>query len=311
MANKEDVAITLGEDKLRSLIYRIRGVDVMLDRDLAALYQVETRVLKQAVRRNSRRFPGDFMFVLDEAEVETLVSQFVIPSKQVLGGAMPYAFTEQGVASLSSVLTSERAIEVNIAIMRAFVEMRRFLQHNANVFARLDSVERRQIFFESKTEKNFEKVFQALAAGEPVKQGVFFNGQVFDAYVFINDLLRQAKKAIILIDNFVDDSVLTQLAKRKKNVSAIILTKTISKELAQDLKKHNAQYPPVTIQQFAHSHDRFLILDGEIVYHLGASLKDLGKKWFAFSKMDKSGLKVMEQVEQLLKRGGKGAGYGG
>lgn len=302
MANKEDVAITLGEDKLRSLIYRIRGVDVMLDHDLAVLYGVTPGRLNEQVKRNINRFPLAFRFQLSQEEYDFLRSQ--IATLETGRGKhrkyLPYAFTEQGVSMLSAVLRSETAVKVSIQIINAFVEMRRFLQHNANVFARLDSVERRQIFFESKTEKNFEKVFQALAAGEPVKQGVFFNGQVFDAYVFINDLLRQAKKAIILIDNFVDDSVLTQLAKRKKNVSAIILTKTISKELAQDLKKHNAQYPPVTIQQFAHSHDRFLILDGEIVYHLGASLKDLGKKWFAFSKMDKSGLKVMEQVTAIL-----------
>jgi hypothetical protein len=301
MVNRGNTAIVLREENLRSLIYHVRGVEVMLDRDLADLYQVETRALKQAVKRNSRRFPEDFMFVLDDSEVEMLVSQSVIPSKQVLGGAMPFAFTEQGVAALSSVLTSDRAIEVNIAVMRAFVAMRRLLAASGGLLQRMDTLEKRQIANEIKTDARFDKVFDALESRSlNPAQGIFFNGQIFDAYVFVNDLLRQAKKSIVLIDNYVDDSVLAQLAKRKKGVSATILTKTIGKALAQDLKKHNAQYPPIVIQEFADSHDRFLILDGETVYHLGASLKDLGKKWFAFSKMDKSGLKVMERVTAIL-----------
>ena len=230
-----------------------------------------------------------------------MVSQNAIPSRKHLGGFLPYVFTEQGVASLAGVLRSVRAAEVHVKIMRAFVEMRRFIQRDANVFARLDSVDRRQIAFETETEKNFEKVFQALEAGAPAKQGIFFDGHIFDAYVFVNDLLRQAQKSIVLIDNYVDDSVLAQLAKRRKGVSATILTRAIGKALAQDLKKHNTQYPPVTILEFTPCHDRFLIPDAETVYHLGASLKDPGKKWFAFSKMDKAGLVVMERVEKMLR----------
>jgi hypothetical protein len=301
MGNKGNSTIVLREENLRSLIYHMRGVEVMLDRDLAGLYQVETRALKQAVKRNSRRFPEDFMFVLDDSEVEMLVSQSVIPSKQVLGGAMPFAFTEQRVAALSSILTSDRAIEVNIAVMRAFVVMRRLLAAGGGLLQRIDTLEKRQIANEIKSDASFDKVFDALERKSlNPAQGIFFNDQIFDAYVFVNDLLRQAKKSIVLIDNYVDDSVLTQLAKRKKGVSAMILTKAIGKALRQDLKKHNAQYPPIAIHEFAYSHDRFLILDGETVYHLGASLKDLGKKWFAFSKMDKSGLKVMERVAAIL-----------
>lgn len=301
MGNKGNSTIVLREENLRSLIYHMRGVEVMLDRDLADLYQVENRALKQAVKRNSRRFPEDFMFVLDDSEVEMLVSQSVIPSKQVLGGAMPFAFTEQGVAALSSILTSDRAIEVNIAVMRAFVAMRRLLASDGGLLQRIETLEKRQIANEIKTDARFDKVFDALERKSlNPAQGIFFNDQIFDAYVFVNDLLRQAKKSIVLIDNYVDDSVLTQLAKRKKGVSATILTKAIGKALAQDLKKHNAQYPPIAIHEFADSHDRFLILDGETVYHPGASLKDLCKKWFAFSKMDKSGLKVMERVAAIL-----------
>lgn len=300
MSSDAKQIIPLETDAIRTKIFLVRDQQVMLDKDIAALYEVKPIRLREQVQRNIERFPDDFMFQLTESEVVFMVSQNAIPSRKHLGGSLPYVFTEQGVASLAGVLKSARAAEVHVKIMRAFVEMRRFIQHNANIFARLDSVERRQITFETETEKNFEKIFQALEADEPVKQGIFFDGQIFDAYVFVNDLLRQAKNSIVLIDNYVDDSVLQQFTKRPKKVSATILTRTISKQLAQDLKKHNAQYPPITIQEFADSHDRFLILDGKAVYHLGASLKDLGKKWFAFSKMDKSGLKVMEKVESIL-----------
>ena len=205
---------------------------------------------------------------------------------------------------LSAVLHSETAIQTSIQIINAFVAMRRFLVAGGGLLQRVDSLEKRQLVHEIKTDERFEMVFDALEQKTlSPAQGVFFDGQIFDAYVFVNDLLRQAKRSIVLIDNYVDDSVLQQLAKRGKKVSAIILTKTIGKTLAQDIEKHNAQYPPINVQEFAYSHDRFLILDGETVYHLGASLKDLGKKWFAFSKMDKSGLRVMGKVKSVLLRG--------
>ncbi|MCA3147986.1 MAG: ORF6N domain-containing protein [Burkholderiales bacterium] len=294
--------IALREESLRGLIHTLRAEQVMLDRDLATLYQVETRALKQAVKRNIRRFPDDFMFVLDESEVGMLVSQSVIPTKGVLGGAMPFAFTEQGVAALSSVLTSERAIEVNIAIMRAFVSMRRLLASSTPLLDRLETLEKRQMAQEIRTDDRFEQLFTALETAnvQPV-QGIFFDGQVFDAYVFVNDLLRHAQRSIVLIDNFIDDSVLLQLAKRSQGVSATVLTKKIDPQLEQDLKKHNSQYPSIRVEAFPHSHDRFLILDDETVYHIGASLKDLGKKWFAFSRMDTTSLSIMARVREVLK----------
>lgn len=294
--------IALREESLRGLIHTLRAEQVMLDRDLATLYQVETRALKQAVKRNIRRFPDDFMFVLEESEVDMLVSQSVIPTKGVLGGAMPFAFTEQGVAALSSVLTSERAIEVNIAIMRAFVSMRRLLASSTPLLDRLETLEKRQMAQEIRTDDRFEQLFTALETAnvQPV-QGIFFDGQVFDAYVFVNDLLRRAQRSIVLIDNFIDDSVLLQLAKRSQGVSATVLTKNIGPQLEQDLKKHNSQYPSIRVEAFPHSHDRFLILDDETVYHIGASLKDLGKKWFAFSRMDTASLSIMERVREVLK----------
>jgi hypothetical protein len=197
---------------------------------------------------------------------------------------------------LSAVLRSDTAVKVSIQIINAFVEMRKFIQHNANIFARLDSVERRQITFESETEKNFEKVFQAMEAGEPPKQGIFYDGQVYDAYSFVADLIRKAKKSLILIDNYVDDSVLTLLCKRKKGVAATICTKTVSKQLALDLKKHNAQYPPITLEVFKDAHDRFLILDEKEIFHIGASLKDLGKKWFAFSRFESGAIEMLKKL---------------
>ncbi len=280
------------KENLRGMIHTVRGVQVMLDRDLADLYETETRTLKQAVKRNIERFPDDFMFELDRGDIDRLVSQSVIPSKKHLGGAVPYAFTEQGVSMLSSILRTPLALEISIQIMRAFVEMRRFMLANADMFKRIDTLELRQL----KTEKKVDQVLNAIAAQEPeTKQGIFFNGQIFDAYRFVNDLIRQAKQSIVLIDNYVDDTVLEQLAKRRQGVSVTIFTKTISKRLALDLKKHNEQYPAITIHTLADSHDRFLLIDNE-VYHIGASLKDLGKKWFAFSKMDQAGLKIIDKI---------------
>ena len=289
------------EQQLQQKIYVLRGVQVMLDRDLAELYGVKPIRLREQVKRNINRFPEDFMFQLTDAEVDVMVSQNAIPSRKHLGGALPYAFTEQGVAGISGVLTSERAVEVNIMIMRTFVSMRRFLSANGPLLQRMETLEKRQITHEIKTDERFEKVFDALEDKSVTPaQGIFFEGQIFDAYVFVNDLFRSAKKSIVLIDNYVDDTVLMQLAKRPENVSAVILTKTITARLKQDLKKHNAQYPPISVQAFPHSHDRFVIIDGEEVYHLGASLKDLGKKWFAFSRMQMASLAMMERVEEVL-----------
>lgn len=298
-------------ESLQKMIFTVRGIQVMIDSDLAVVYGVESKRLNEQVKRNVERFPDSFRFQLTEDEYDFLRSQIVTSSSGSIlrsqiatssghGGRryLPYVFTEQGVSMLSAVLRSETAIKVSIQIINAFVEMRRFLQHNANVFARLDSVERRQITFESATEKNFEKIFHALEAGELPKQGIFYDGQVYDAYVFFADLIRKAKSSLVLIDNYVDDSVLTLLGKRKKGVQATIYSKTISKQLALDLKKHNVQYPHITIEPFKEAHDRFLIIDENEIYHIGASLKDLGKKWFAFSKFE------VGAVEMLKKLGG-------
>lgn len=283
----------LNSDSIKSKICTLRGVQVILDRDLAILYNVETRALKQAVKRNISRFPEDFMFSLDDNEIQFLVSQSVIPSIKHLGGANPQAFTEQGVAALSSILTSQTAIEVSIQLMRAFVEMRKILASNAGLFQRLDRIEKKQLEADTK----FEKLFSAIEAQSITPaEGIFYDGQIFDAYTFVADLIRSAKKSIVLIDNYIDDSVFTLFSKRKKGVTVDLYTKTITKQLELDLKKHNEQYPAIAVHRFDNAHDRFLILDDVQLYHIGASLKDLGKKWFAFSKMEMS---VVEMLGRL------------
>jgi len=272
--------ITINEE-INSKIYSVRGTQVMLDRDLAKLYQVENRVLKQAVKRNIERFPSDFLFVLSNDEIDFLVSHGVIPSKKHLGGAKPYAFTEQGVASLSSILNSQIAIEINISILRAFVNMRKFLQNKGSIFQRVSQIEQKLLSYDD----NFEEIFNAIEQKQIQQtEGIFYDGQIYDAYSYVNDLIKTAKKEIILIDNYIDDTVLTLFSKIP-NIKAVIYTNTISRQLQLDFEKYSKQYKNVEIKIFKNSHDRFLILDNQEVYHIGASLKDLGKKWFAFSKM--------------------------
>ncbi len=284
--------------KIEKRIYTIRGMHVMLDRDLADLYGVKPIRLREQVKRNSNRFPEDFMFQISEDEVDYMVSQNAIPSRKHLGGTLPYVFTEQGVAVISGVLTSNRAIEINIAIMRAFVKMRQFLANNADLFMRLESVEKRQLVHEIKVDEKFEQLFNALEDKSiKPKQGIFYDGQVFDAYAFVCDLIRSATRRIILIDNYVDESVLTLLSKRDEAVTAQILTNNIGKTLTLDIEKFNLQYPAIKVQSFKSSHDRFLIIDDDI-YHIGASLKDLGKKWFAFSKMNVSAIEMLQRVKR-------------
>jgi len=286
-------------------IYFIRGVHVMLDRHLAELYQVETRALKQAVKRNQKRFPDDFMFILNEAEIENLVSQSVIPSRKTLGGAKPYAFTEQGVAGLSGILTSEKAIDLHVQIMRAFVEIRRFIKDNAILFHRVDRLEKQQVI----TETKLEQVLQAIESKNvKPKSGVFFDGQIFDAYAFISDLIKQAKKTIILIDNYIDETVLTQLSKSNPKIKIYLLTKSPSNALKLDIKKYNDQYANIVLIDFALSHDRFFILDQKEIYHIGASLKDLGKKWFAFSKFEINSFGLMEKINTVIQKSNQSRG---
>jgi len=278
-------------NKIKSRIFTIRGLQVMLDRDLAELYGVETRVLKQAVNRNIIRFPAHFMFELSKDEIKSMVSQIVIPSKSYFGGSIPYVFTEQGVAMLSAVLRSDVAIKISIRIMDTFVAMRKILSAHTGIVQRLETVEQKQI----ETDKKVDEIFNALENKDTIPRcGIFFDGQIFDAYVLANKVIKSAKQSIVLIDSYIDESVLTMLGKKSKNVKVTLLTKDISKQLALDIAKFNQQYPTMEAKNFNLSHDRFLIIDGKDVYHLGASLKDLGKKWFAFSKME--GVALLEKI---------------
>ncbi len=271
------------KSEIESRIFTIRGMQVMLDSDLAKMYSVETKKLNQAVKRNSERFPFPFRFQLSENEMENLRSQFVT-SNEMHGGRryLPSAFTEQGVAMLSAVLKSSVAIAVSIEIIEAFVSLRRNQYQVLGLSQRVEGLESKQI----QTERKLEKIFKALEKGIDVKQGIFFNDKIFDAYIFSSDLISKAKKSIILIDNYIDETTLLQLSKRNKKVHCTIYTERITDQLKLDLDKHNSQYPPIEIRILKNTHDRFLILDEKDLYHLGASLKDLGKRWFAFSKMN-------------------------
>lgn len=234
------------------------------------------------------------MFELSNDDIDFLVSQSVIPSKSYFGGAKPFAFTEHGVSMLASVIKTPIAVEISLQIIRAFIEMRKFITNNAAIFQRLEKIEIKQL----STEQKLEQVFSALEDKNlKPKQGIFYNGQIFDAYTFVTNLIRTAKESITLIDNYVDDTVLTLLTKRNKDVTATIYTSKITKQLALDLQKHNSQYPIIEIKEFKNSHDRFMILDEKIIYHIGASLKDLGKKWFAFSKMNMENLEMLKRLK--------------
>ncbi|RLA08694.1 MAG: ORF6N domain-containing protein [Gammaproteobacteria bacterium] len=286
--------ITTGKQNIQDKIYTLRDVQVMLDRDLAELYGTKSTRLREQVKRNIKKFPQDFMFELTEPETNLMVSQNAIPSKQHLGGSLPLVFTEQGVSMLATVLKSDIATQISIKIMRAFVNMRKFILSNADMFMRFERIEHRISLHDEK----FNKLFQAIENKETKpKQHIFYDGQIFDAYLYVRDIIKSAKKSIKLIDNYIDESILVLFTKRNADVDMKIYTKTISKQLELDIKKYNAQYPKIEVKKFALSHDRFLIIDEKKIYHFGASLKDLGKKWFAVSKMDINSFELLEKLK--------------
>ena len=279
---------------IENKILVIRGQQVMLDRDLAELYGVETKVLNQAVKRNIERFPERFMFQLDNNEHSFLRSQIVTSKTETRGGRqyLPYAFTEQGCAMLSSVLRSETAIQVSIKIMDAFVAMRHFLQNNAQVFAELKAIRQHQIDTDlhlKESDRRIDELFDRMDKyAIDDTQGIFFQGQIFDAYAKFESFLQAATHDIVLIDNYVDLSVLERLAKKQPNVNVTIYTQPNTHLTAQDVQAFNAQYPTLNLRHTTAMHDRFLIIDNTTLYHIGASLKDLGKRCFAFEILDSS-----------------------
>jgi hypothetical protein len=299
---------TLNKQNLQDKIHTIRGLQVMLDSDLAELYQVETRVLNQAVNRNIERFPQSFRFQLTEDEYESLRSQIVTLNNDdslrsqnatLENGRgkhrkyLPYVFTEQGVSMLSAVLRSDIAIKVSIQIIEAFVDMRKFISNNTLIFQRLDSLEQKQF----RTDEKIDIVLSALEnKTQRPNEGIFFDGQIYDAYAFINDLLKNTKSEIVLIDNYIDDTVFTLFSKYPE-LNIKIYTQSISKQLGLDYQKYKAQYKNIELKEFKKAHDRFLIIDQKEIYHIGASLKDLGKKWFAFSKFEMEALEILGRLK--------------
>jgi len=292
--------------EIENRIFTVRGMQVMIDSHLAEMYGVEIRILNQSVKRNNERFPASYMFQLTSEEWDFLRSQFVTlknsNNKQFQTELLnenrgkhrkylPYVFTEQGVAMLSAVLKSQAAVKVSIMIINAFVEMRKVLANNAGLYQRLDKIELKQL----DADRKFDKLFAALESKNPEpEKGIFYEGQIFDAYSFVADKIRTAQESIILVDNYIDDTVLTLFIKRNSGVKASFYTKNITKQLMLDVQKHNAQYSPIEIFELKTSHDRFLIIDNTELYHIGASLKDVGKKWFAFSKMNTEVKKMLE-----------------
>ena len=290
--------IIITQNQLEHRIFTFRAVHVMIDRDLAEMYQVEVKRLNEQVKRNMERFPDSFRFQLTDHEKNELVANCDRFESLKHATNNPFAFTEQGVAMLSAVLRSDIAVKVSIQIINTFIEMRKIIVGHSGLLQRMEGVERKLL----ETDQKFEQVFKALKSRNEIPtQGVFFDGQIFDAYELASRIIRSAKESIVLIDNYIDDNTLTHLAKKEKGVAVLLLTKTISKQLTLDLQKAKEQYGNFTAKVFTQSHDRFLIIDGKEVYHLGASLKDLGRKWFAFSKLEtKSVENMMKVVLELM-----------
>ena len=274
--------VIIGNSDIQNMIYTFRGKQVMIDRDLASLYQVQTKRLNEQVKRNSGRFPAEFCLKLSDKEKDELVANCDRFKTLKHSSSNPYAFTEQGIAMLSAVLKSDIAVEVSIKIMNSFVEMRKFLLSNKEMFARLDRVELKQL----ETDQKLEEVFNYIATNTEVKQNIFFDGQIYDAFSFIVGLVQKAKKEIILIDNYVDVHTLNILCKKDKGVDIIVATAGKGSLSTKDITKFNAQYPKLLVKTTTDFHDRFLIIDKTEVYHIGASIKDAGKKSFGITKIE-------------------------
>ena len=298
MTSSKNMEVFMAEDKnlvivhnkeIQSMIYTFRGRQVMLDSDLAMLYQVETKYLNRQRNRNAERFPEDFCFQLSKEEYEILRCQNVTSKNENGSGGrryLPYVFTEQGIAMLSSVLKSEVAAKASINIMRAFVEMRKFLISNNEMFARLDRVELKQL----ETDKKLEEVFDYIATTKEVKQKIFFNGQIYDAFSLMVEIVEKAEKELILIDNYVDVNTLNILSKKKDGVNVLIVTSGNGNLTDKDVAKFNSQYPKLAVKISKDFHDRFFIIDRNEVYHIGASIKDAGKKSFGITKLEEQDL---------------------
>ena len=283
----------LEENSIRSKIHVIRGQQVMLDFDLAQIYGYETKRFNEQIKNNRERFDEDFMFRLNEKEVQELSRSKNSTLKNGRGSNIkyaPYAFTEQGIYMLMTVLKGDLAVTQSKMLIRTFKEMKHFIQNNSNIFAELDNIKKHLLesdIHHNETDKKIKELFSLMDKYNVKEtQGIFFQGQIFDAYAKFESFLSKAKKEIILIDNYVDLTVLERLAKKKKGVNVTIFTDPKTKLTAQDIQTFNAQYPTLTVNHTTKTHDRFLIIDNTTIYHIGASLKDLGKKCFCFDVLD-------------------------
>lgn len=294
-------ATIMTQDYIKNLIYIVRGQQVMLDSDLAVLYHADTKVFNQAVKRNIARFPDSFRFQLTKEEYDHLRSQIVTSNKRGGRRYLPYVFTEQGIAMLSAILHSDVAIQISVDIMTAFVEMRKFLANNSLLFEKISEINWRQIAYEKETEQRFEQVFDYLSEQRKSKQNIFFDGQIFDAFSLLINLINQADTAITLIDNYVDVNTLNILAKKKEHVDVCIYTMRKTRLTDTDIETFNKQYPELTVKYTGTFHDRFLIIDENTAYHIGASLKDAGKKCFAISLLEDS--TIISSILQNLESG--------
>ena len=281
--------VPIDEEFIKSRIFMIRGVQVMLDRDLATLYGVTTKRLNEQVKRNMARFPASFRFSLSKEEMDELVANCDRLQSMKHSSVPMSAFTEHGIIMLASVLKSDIAISVSIRITNAFVAMRKALASVAPILSRLDVVERRQIADQSRNEERFDTIFRAMDGGDFPPQKVFFEGRHYDAYSFAKKLVRKAAKKIVLVDGYSDEVTLDVLSQKKGGVEVLVATsqKTIDRHLTPvAVAKFNKQNPTLKVKAAGAFHDRFLILDGKELYHFGASLKDLGRQYCAVSKMD-------------------------
>ena len=278
----DNTLIPIDETNITDMIYTIRGKQIMIDRDLADLYQVQTKRLNEQVKRNLARFPEEFCFRLSSEEKNELVANCDRFANLKHSSSNPYAFTEQGIAMLSAVLKSDIAVEVSIRIINSFVEMRKFLLSNQQLFSRLDRVELKQL----ETDKKLEEVFNYIASNTEVKQKIFFDGQIYDAFSFIANLVGKAQSKLIVIDNYVDVNTLNILCKKKSTVNVLIATAGKGSLTTKDINKFNAQYPKLSVKTTTDFHDRFLVIDDQEVYLIGASIKDAGKKSFAITKIE-------------------------
>ena len=288
--------LVINEKQIQNKIYEVRNIQFMLDSDLANLYGVETKRINEAVKNNLDKFPEDFYFELTKEEDENLRSKFSTFKDSLANRKyLPKVFTEQGVYMLATVLKSKTATQITLSIIRAFAQMRKLIHDNTLLKAQIEELAKKQLYYEIKTDEKLETIFKAIESKElKPSQGIFYDGQIYDAYAFVSELIKSAKLSITLFDNYIEDTVLTMLSKNQ-SAKITIYTKTITKQLALDVQKYNSQYKPLELKEFDLSHDRFLLID-DTVYHIGASLKDLGKKWLGFSRMDKKSFEMMGRV---------------